>query len=160
MVRIPRPRALVSVQFGPEASARRTMEKRTALRPQSHRKVSSAIHDAGLIVTGTPTERSAVTQCALDDRSHRTKCWCRRYNHGSGSGRRTRAHTSGWRAVRGRVSLEAPQQNARRWSNPQPPAIPPLLTCGVHSVSLIVRVTLSGVTDGQRDEQVSRIASR
>lgn len=54
------------------------MEKKTAMRPRSHRTVSAPMHDVGLIVTGTPTERSAVTQCALDDRSHRTERWCRR----------------------------------------------------------------------------------
>jgi len=47
------------------------MQKKTALRPRKHRKVSPP-QVSGLIAQAKKPRRSARTECALDSRSHRT----------------------------------------------------------------------------------------
>jgi hypothetical protein len=46
-------------------------QKKTALRTQSHRKVSPD-SKSGLIAAEKKSDRSAGTECVLDNRSHRT----------------------------------------------------------------------------------------
>ena len=48
------------------------MPKKTARRARSPRAISSAKQPLGLIVEGTISTRSARTESALDNRSHRT----------------------------------------------------------------------------------------
>ena len=48
------------------------MPKKTARRPPSPERISSAIQTPGLIAKAEMPKRSARTKCALDNRSHRT----------------------------------------------------------------------------------------
>ena len=59
------------------------MPKKTARRPPSPERISSAIQTPGLIAKAEMPKRSARTKCALDNRSHRTDSvqlrWSKQY---------------------------------------------------------------------------------
>jgi len=62
--------------IGAGTGAGGTMPKKTARRARSPRAISSAKQPLGLIVEGTISTRSARTESALDNRSHRTTGHC------------------------------------------------------------------------------------
>lgn len=57
------------------------MQKKTALRTTSRRKVSRASHSSGLTVNQQTLKRSVRTKSALDNRSHRTPELTRERTH-------------------------------------------------------------------------------
>jgi hypothetical protein len=61
------------------------MQKRTTLRPQSHRNVTRASENSGLSAKAKKPTQSARTKSALDTRSHRTGLPLSVKNLGSGA---------------------------------------------------------------------------